>query len=165
MVEKLTFKELSKSIIIGLVKGVIYYLVFYIILVSLIINYLIPFLYTSLGIGNINTLILLDNIGYNVLKYNLLIVFVLLSIIGSILRRNIPYGSVFASFLGFILLYIVLTDLKLDNMVGEIDKYMYYVDLSQLVTSIIYISFLFALGNAIFLFRKEYIKHEREKIT
>ncbi len=159
MSKPLTLKEIGKSVVIGIVKGIVYYIVFYVIVIGLLIYYLTPYLVSALGANEGIDINSLSNIvEYRPLNYNVLILFIILSVASSILRRNIPYGSAIASFFGFAMLYIILVNLGFGKFTGVLGEYEYAVDLSPLIIKLLYISLIFTIAGAILSIRNEYIK-------
>ncbi len=155
MTRPFTSKEILKSIGLGVLKGIIYYIVFYVLLLGVITYYLIPYI---LSMGNIEIKDPAVFTGYVPLNYMILTWFLVLSIIGSILTRHIPYGSPLMSIISLALLYIVLLSINFGRFTGYVEELdsNYSVDLSPLMYRLFYLIIFLTIGGACLGVAKEY---------
>lgn len=151
----MTAKELSKTILIGIGKGILYYIIYCIVLLGLITHYIIPYLMEISGIEGFNAG---SMVGFELINANIILLFMLLSIIGTFLVRHVPYGRALDSLVGLLMLYIVLLMFNFGKFEGYIAQYnIYYdVDLSPLFRAILLIVALFTLGQVFVSMSREY---------
>ncbi|ABN70285.1 hypothetical protein Smar_1190 [Staphylothermus marinus F1] len=151
----LTSREISKTILIGVVKGLFYYIVYYVILFGLIVYYVIPYLMGASGLKDFN---MNSIISFKLIDINILAIFMTLSIIGTFLVRHIPYGRAMNTLLGLLMLYIVLLMFNFGEFSGYIEQYnIYYnVDLSPLFKVFLLIIAVFTIGQISIEVGREY---------
>ncbi len=100
-------KRIIKYTIIGALKGFIFYILVYVVLLGVVFTYLVPSM-----LGELNEELGTEPaelVGYTQWNYNIMAVFVLLSIIGSLLRNVVPYGFVLDGLISIGLLYYSLS--------------------------------------------------------
>ncbi|RLG83262.1 MAG: hypothetical protein DRO40_05220 [Thermoprotei archaeon] len=151
----LTAKELSKTISLGIVKGLVYYSIYYIVLFRLVIYYIIPYLIQASGLEGIDISSL---VSLELVNIRIILIFIVLSIIGTFLVRHVPYGRALDSLIGLLMLYIVLTIFNFGRSEGYISEYnlYYHVDLSPLFQSILIIIAFITLGHVFISVGREY---------
>ncbi|ADI32373.1 hypothetical protein [Staphylothermus hellenicus] len=151
----LTSREILKTILIGVVKGLLYYTVYYVVLFGIIVYYVIPFFMGASGLKgfNINSII-----SFKLININILLMFMVLSIMGAFLVRHIPFGRAINTMLGLLMLYIVLLSFNFGEFSGYITQYniYYYVDLSPLFKTLLLIIAVFTIGQVSIDVGKEY---------
>jgi hypothetical protein len=162
----LTPKELIKSIIIGVVRGIIYYIVIYVVLLYALLYYIIPYIIEYFGASSVVSAdTITELLSYNVLDYNVFILFIVLEILSSILKRNIPYGSIFTPYIGLALLYIVIKSIELGTFSARINEYMYTVDLTPLEKNMLYITIVFAIASSLYAAYKEFTRSRKDDLS
>ena len=157
MSKPFTSKEVVKSVIIGLVKGIVYYLVVYVLFFGILLYYLLPYLIVSLTGQNIDVSKIIE---YDMLNYTILSVFIVVSIVNSVVSRHVPYGSAITSLTSLLILYVIIASMGFGKLHGYIEElgYGYYVDASPLMYKLFMIIVLFSIGGVFISIGREYKK-------
>lgn len=157
MVKPFNKKEVSISILLGLLYGLLNYIVFYVLVIGVLTYYIIPYI---VSMSNIELRDPSSFTGYTVVNIPLLTMFIGLSILGSLLKRHVKYGKAFVSLVSLLLIYIVLYTYSFGRFSGYVEDYdvNYTVDLSPLVYKILIIITVVTFAGVFIGIAREYKK-------
>lgn len=158
MVKPITLKEISRSIAIGVLKGVLYYVIISIVIVWFIINYVVPLIIRDLA----PEITLPSIIEYEYINYFVLTLFIVFSVISTILTRHVPYGSVASNMMAIGYTYVLLTN------IGNAEyKYVYSkygelkVNITPLLNTLLYLVIILSIANTLLALAREYRKRRK----
>lgn len=155
--------RVARYIVIGAARGLLYYILVYVILLGALFNYIIPSIMGGLGeeLGEEPSRL----IGYEMWNYGVMAMFIVLSIIGTLLRNVVPYGFVLDGLVTIGLIYYSLSLFNFGRINVELgDKDIHAtLDISPIMYKLFIAVSLIIIGGI--LVRTEKYREKRREIA